>query len=128
MHANTNEDGFIKKMTCTSGNVHDSKEFDKLLDIKSTKDKIKTLSEVYADSAYANKQNDKKIGKQNHKVLHRAYSNKPLTKQEKQENKQRSSIRYIVARTFGLLKLHYGLGRARYLGIERNKTRHNALL
>jgi hypothetical protein len=28
----------------------------------------------YADSAYANKKNDEKLGKQNNKVLHRAYS------------------------------------------------------
>ncbi len=33
MHANTDEDGFVKKMTYTPGNVHDSKEFDKLLGI-----------------------------------------------------------------------------------------------
>ena len=123
MHANTDEDGFVKKMTFTPGNVHDSKEFDKLLDVGKTKDKLKTCGEVYADSAYANKQNDKKLGKQNNKVLHRAYRNKPLTKQQKQDNKQRSSIRYIVERTFGLLKLHHGLGKARYLGLERNKAK-----
>ena len=125
MHVNTDEDGFVKKMTYTPGNVHDSQEFDKLLEIEKlkTKDKIKIGGEVYADSAYANKQNDKKLGKQNNKVLHRAYRNKPLTKQQKQENKQRSSIRYIVERTFGLLKLHHGLAKARYLGLERNKTR-----
>ena len=76
MHANTDEDGFVKKRIVTPGNTHDSKAFDKLLDIKRTKD-----------------------------------------------NKQRSSIRYIVERTFGLLKLHHGLGKARHLGIERNKTR-----
>ncbi|WP_425290258.1 transposase [Bathymodiolus heckerae thiotrophic gill symbiont] len=29
----------------------------------------------------------------------------------------------MVERTFGLLKLHHGLGKARYLGLERNKTR-----
>jgi hypothetical protein len=28
MHANTDEDGFVKKTTYTTGNVHDSKEFD----------------------------------------------------------------------------------------------------
>jgi IS5 family transposase len=81
------------------------------------------LDEVYADSAYANKQNDKKLGKQNNKVLHCAYRNKPLTKQQKQDNKQRSSIRYIVERTFGRLKLHHGLGKARYLRLERNKAK-----
>ena len=93
-------------MSYTPGNVHDSQEFDKLLDTYKTKDKIKTCGEVYADSAYANKKNNEKIGKQNNKVLHRAYRNKPLTKQQKQDNKQRSSIRYVVERTFGLLKLH----------------------
>ncbi|VVM17681.1 hypothetical protein BSPWISOXPB_6291 [uncultured Gammaproteobacteria bacterium] len=41
MHVNTDEDGFVKKMTYTSGNVHDSKEFDKLLGIKSTSTRIK---------------------------------------------------------------------------------------
>jgi hypothetical protein len=30
MHANTDEDGFVKKMTYTPSNVHDSKEFDKI--------------------------------------------------------------------------------------------------
>ncbi|SHE20661.1 Mobile element protein [Bathymodiolus brooksi thiotrophic gill symbiont] len=122
-HANVDEDVFVKKMTFTLGNVHDSQEFDKLLDCGRAKDKLKTCGEVYADSAYANKKNDKKLGKKNNKVLHRAYRNTPLTQVQKQENKQCSSIRYIVERTFGLLKLHHGLGKARYLGLERNKTR-----
>ncbi|KAF3976867.1 MAG: transposase [Methylococcales symbiont of Iophon sp. n. MRB-2018] len=55
--------------------------------------------------------------------MHRAYRNNPLSDQQKQENKQRSSILYIVERTFGLLKQHHGLGKAKYLGLERNKTR-----
>ncbi|SMM98564.1 Mobile element protein [uncultured Candidatus Thioglobus sp.] len=123
MHTNTDEDGFVKNMTYTPGNLHDSQEFNKLLDCKKTKDKLKTGGEVYADSAYANQKNDKKLGKQNNKVLHRAYRNKPLTEQQKQDNKQCSSIHYIVERTFGLLKQHHGLGGARYLGLERNKAR-----
>jgi hypothetical protein len=41
------------------------------------KNKIKTCGEVYADSAYANKKNDEKLGQQNNKVLHRAYRNTP---------------------------------------------------
>jgi IS5 family transposase len=128
MHANTDEDGFVKNMTFTPGNVHDSQELDELLNIGNIKDpskedKTKTVGEVYADSAYANKLNDIKLGKQNNKVLHRAYRNKPLTQQQKEQNKQCSSIRYIVERTFGLLKQHHGLGKVRYLGLERNKTR-----
>ncbi len=115
MHANTDGHGFVKKMTYTPGNVHDSQEMDKLL--------VKTHGQVYADSAYANQENDQKLGRQNNKVLHRAYRNKPLTDQQKQQNRQRSGIRYIVERTFGLLKQHHGLGQARYLGLERNKSR-----
>ncbi len=34
-----------------------------------------------------------------------------------------SSVRYVVERTFGLLKLHHGLGKARYMGLARKKTR-----
>ena len=104
MHANTDEDGFVKNMTYTPGNVHDSQELDELLGIDKNKanERTKIPGQVYADSAYTNKLNDKKLGKQ---ILHRAYRNKPLTKQQKQENKQRSSIRYIVERTFGLLKV-----------------------
>ncbi|VVM26958.1 hypothetical protein BSPWISOXPB_5646 [uncultured Gammaproteobacteria bacterium] len=49
------------------------------------KNKIKTCGEVYADSAYANKKNDEKLGQQNNKVLHRAYRNTPLTDRQKQE-------------------------------------------
>jgi IS5 family transposase len=101
-------------MTFTAGNVHDSQELGKL---------VKGCGgQIYADSTYANKKNDKKFGVKNNKILHRAYRNKPLTKVQKQENKQRSSLRYIVERTFGLLKQHHGLGKARYLGLERNKA------
>jgi IS5 family transposase len=115
LHANTDEDGFIKKMTYTPGNVHDSKEFDHLLgDMR---------GQVYADSAYANKDNDRKLGKVNNKILHSAYRNKPLTAQQKAQNKIYSSVRYVVERTFGLLKLHHGLGKARYMGLARNKAR-----
>jgi IS5 family transposase len=54
---------------------------------------------------------------------HNAFETKKPAIRQKQENKQRSSIRYIVERTFGLLKQHHGLAKARYLGLERNKIR-----
>ena len=119
----TAADGFIKNMTYTPGNIHDSQELDRLLAVENSNNKLKTCAEVYADSAHTNKKNDKKFGKQNNKILHRAYRNTPLIDQQKQDNKQRSSICYVVERTFGLLKLHHGLGKARYLGLVRNKTR-----
>jgi IS5 family transposase len=115
LHVNTDEDGFIKTMTYTAGNVHDSQEFDKLLTGKEIG--------VYADSAYASKKNAKKLGKGKNKIMHRAYRNKPLTDSQKRENKKHSKVRFVVEQTFGLLKLHHGLGKARYLGLKRNEAR-----
>ena len=119
IHINTDEAGLIKKMSDTSGHVYDSKELEKLLEFKDGK----SVGKVYADSAYANRKNDEKLGAENNKILHRAYRNKPLTREKKRENRVNSSIRYVVERTFGLLKQHHGLGKARYLGIQRNKAR-----
>ena len=104
----------IKKMTYTLGNVHDSLhdfgEFDHLLGDR--------RGQVYADSAYTHraqvptKTMTRKLGKENNRILHRAYRNTPLTEQQKALNKMYSSVRYVVERTFGLLKLHHGLGKA----------------
>jgi len=54
--------------------------------------------------------------------LNRAYRNRPLTEAQKFENQQRSKTRSTVERVFGLMKLHQGLGKARYMGLSRNKT------
>jgi len=34
-----------------------------------------------------------------------------------------SGVRSIVERVFGVLKLHYGMSKTRYLGLSRNKAR-----
>ena len=80
---------------------------------------------VYADSAYASVRHDDLLKQQNLKngILKRAYRNRPLTKTEKQPNKPLSSIRSTVEWVFGILKLHYGMGRARHLGKARNHAR-----
>ena len=56
-------------------------------------------------------------------MLSRAYRNTPLTDEQKQRNKILSRTRYIIERFFGVTKLHYGMGKARYLGLKRNKMR-----
>lgn len=56
------------------------------------------------------------------RVLERAYRNKPLTAEQKAVNRINSSVRSIVERVFGVLKLHYGMNQARYLGLNRNKA------
>jgi len=114
LHANTDEDGFVKKLEYTPANVHDSQVFDELL--------TGHEEQVYADSAYASKKNNEALGEKN-QILERAYRNKPLTEKQKQNNRRKSKIRSTVERSFGLMKLHQGLDKARYMGLARNKTR-----
>jgi len=116
-HANVDEDGFILSQTLTTGSLHDSNVFEDLL----------TGSEeaVYADSAYKSQKHDQLLKSKDiqNRILHRAYRNKPLTEQQKSHNKLASQVRYVVERTFGVLKKYYGLGQARYMGIARNQAR-----
>jgi len=116
-HINVDEDGFIKSEALTTGSLHDSNMFEELL--------TGNEEAVYADSAYKSKRHDlllKDKGIKN-QVLNRAYRNTPLTQAQKRHNRFASEVRYVVERTFGVLKQHYGLAQAKYLGIERNQAR-----
>ncbi len=57
------------------------------------------------------------------RVIKRGYRNKPLDAQGRKFNRLHSGVRCTVERVFGVLKLHYGMGKARYLGLGRNRTR-----
>ena len=54
---------------------------------------------------------------------YKAKRNQPLNEQQKHLNRQWSSVRCTVERVFGVLKQHYGIGKARYLGLKRNQAR-----
>ena len=116
-HANIDEDGFIKTYDYTAGNVHDSNVFESLL--------TGNEKEAYADSAYKSHEHDELLSKRGirNRVLERAYRNKPLTDKQKHTNRMNSGVRSIVERVFGVLKLHYGMRKARYSGLSRNKAR-----
>jgi transposase, IS5 family len=116
-HLNVEEDGFINQCQISAGNVHDSQHFTDLLTGKE--------SAVYADSAYASAAHEVHLAKRNIKsrILNRAYRNKPLNESQKQQNQNYSATRSIVERVFGVLKLHYGMAKARYLGLVRNHAR-----
>ena len=120
-HANVDEDGFIKATAFTAGNVHDSNNFTDLLSGKE--------SEVYADSAYKSKKHDDWLEDHHidNKVVERAYRNTPLTPEQKKKNQRNSGTRCTVERVFGVLKLHYGMGQARYLGLARNRIRFGVM-
>ncbi len=116
-HINVEEDGFIKASDYTAGNVHDSNCFTDLLSGKE--------SAAYADSAYPSEAHSNWLSDNGvaNRLIRRAYRNKPLTQQDKRFNRLHSGTRSIVERVFGVLKQHYAMGKARYLGLARNRTR-----
>lgn len=116
-HINVEEDGFIKATDYTAGNTHDSNCF---IDLLSGDE-----SSAYADSAYVSEAHTKWLAQHgiDNRLIRRAYRNKPLTPADKQFNRLHSGTRSIVERVFGVLKQHYGMGKARYLGLTRNRTR-----
>ena len=116
-HINIDEDSFIKNVDFTAGNIHDSKCFTSLLSGHE--------SAIYADSAYASKDHDKWLSKRgiNNRILKRAYRNRPLTKTDRCFNRIHADVRSTVERVFGILKQHYGMAKARYMGKVRNRMR-----
>ena len=117
VHMNVDEDGFIKASDYTPGNVHDSTCFTNLLGGQE--------SAVYADSAYGSETHNIWLSKRGirNRIIKRAYRNKPLSDEDKRFNRLHSGVRCTVERVFGVLKQHYGMTKARYLGMRRNRTR-----
>ena len=113
VHTNVDEDGFVKVTKVTAGNIHDSQKLEELL--------TGTEEEMYGDSAYAGKTISDKLDERGikNKINRRAYRNKPLTESDDEYNSTMSSVRYVVERTFGAFKRHYGVGKTRFLGIAK---------
>ncbi len=91
---------FIDKYKVTDASVHDSQALDDLLE---EEDKGQDL---YADSAYTGKEQEKIIDKyeMNNKVHEKGYRNKPLTDQQKANNKEKSKTRARVEHVFGFME------------------------
>jgi len=114
---NVDEDGVIKAVGYTPGNGHGPHSLKKLL--------AYAEEQGYADKAYASAGHDKPLAKRStgNRILHKAKRNRPLSGRQKHLNRQWSSARSTVGRVFGILKQRYGIGKARYLGLQRNRTR-----
>jgi len=80
-HINIDEDGFIKAMVFSAGNIHDSNRFTSLLS--------GNVSPAYADRAYASSKHSEylKNNKIDERIIKSAYRNKPLTKKDKDFNR-----------------------------------------
>ena len=97
--------------------MHDANVFTQLISSADT--------EVYADSAYASQAHDAWLAERHigNRILARACRNKPLTEAQKAKNRLCSGTCSIVERIFDILKLHYGIAKAKYLGLKRNALR-----
>jgi len=91
---------FITTYEVTDASVHDSQTLDDLL---TEKDKDQDL---YADSAYTGKEQEKIIKKyeMKNKVHEKGYRNKPLTEKQKASNTKKSKIRARVEHVFGFME------------------------
>jgi len=91
---------FINTFVVTDASVHDSQALDKLLD---EKDKAQ---ELYADSAYTGDNQEQTIEKHKmvNKVHEKGYRNKPLTDEQKANNKIKSKTRVRVEHVFGFME------------------------
>ena len=76
----------------TPANVHDSKEFEDFFN--------KQDEAAYADSAYVGKKLPKHV---RNEVCEKGYRNKPLTDEQKENNRRKSKIRCRIEHVFGFM-------------------------
>ncbi|MEW5844274.1 MAG: IS5 family transposase [Bacteroidota bacterium] len=115
-HIAIDEDSqIIKHLEFTKASVHDSDEFDNLVDY--------TEEAVFADKGYANKTRRKNRESKGifDGILEKGYRNKPLSKIQKKVNRLLSSIRNAVEKTFAFMKNVLGYDRCSYYDIETNR-------
>jgi len=91
---------FINKFVVTDASVHDSQPLDVLLDEKDEN------QDLYADSAYTGEEQENTIEKHKmiNKVNEKGYRNKPLTDEQKLNNRQKSKTRARVEHVFGFME------------------------
>ena len=111
-----NKHKFIDTYSVSSASVHDSQALDDLLD----EDKD-AENDLWADSAYTGKDQDKIIEKykMNNKVNEKGYKNKPLTDKQKESNKEKYKVRSRVEHVFGFIEGSMNKFQLNCVGIKR---------
>ena len=116
--------GLVHSASVTSANVHDSQELANLLHGDETR--------LYGDSAYHGSTQRQRLREHAPKAAdytnQRAWRNKPLSEQNRQTNRRKSSVRAKVEHTFLTLKRQWGFAKVRYRGLEKNANRAFAML
>lgn len=108
----------IRKYAVTSAEVHDSKEFETLMDY------LNSISKAWADSAYMSEDVIKFLKEKGIEanINERAYRNKPLTEGQKAKNRVKSKTRARVEHIFGFMENSLKAGMIRTIGIIRAKS------
>ena len=116
VHTGVDEDGFIHRQTVTPGNVHDSRERDRLL--------LGDETAFYADAAYSSRETRDKLARFGiaDQVQRKGHRGHPLSGADKERNAGIAVVRSGVERVFAVYKWCYGLGRTRFLGLAKNTT------
>lgn len=84
----------------TSASVHDSQPMENLLNEKDAG------QELYADSAYTGEDQERTIEDREmlNQICEKGYRNKPLTDEQKESNRKKSSVRSRVEHVFGFME------------------------
>ena len=103
----------IENFEVTDASVHDSQKLKDLIDEKD--------GELYADSAYRSREIDEKLKELNirNRIHEKAYRNRPLTEEQKQNNRKKSKIRARVEHVFGFQHNNMKSGWIRTIGFKR---------
>ena len=109
----------IEVYTSSSAEHHDSKVIELLLDEESDKG-----CEFYADSAYTGERCETiiKNSKMKNRVNEKGTRNNPLTKAQKENNKEKSKVRSRVEHVFGFMEQSMNKLYIRSVGFKRSST------
>ncbi len=114
---------FLNSAHITGANNSDIKEFAKVIEAGH----IFCKTTILADKGYTSKKNRDYLVENNYYdgIMHKRTKNNPLTEEKKLINKAISKFRFVVEQSFGLLKKHFGIFRASYLGKRKLEYEFN---
>jgi transposase, IS5 family len=109
----------IREYGVSDASVHDSREFDDLLN------KGNTSSDVYADSAYRSAETERKLKARGFRsrIHKRGRRNRPLSDAETEANSRKSKVRARIEHVFGAQENAPGGRLVRTIGIVRAKIK-----
>jgi transposase, IS5 family len=106
----------IDEYAVSEASLHDSQKLEELLSEKDAGQKI------FADSAYVGQENAVEKAKMDNFIHEKGYKNRPLTDEQKENNRGKSRIRARVEHIFGFVETSMHGSYMRCIGIKRAKV------